>query len=528
MLFRIVHLCATGILFGLTLDPVASQTYNQSKDLLSQLLSGYDKDVRPLHNQSLTLNVGMSMDIRSLESVNEMDQTIAVRTYLRFNWKDELLTWQPQDYGNIEIINPGLDKAWLPPFNLAGQISENQALVDTSLVTPLRVVYDGTVTWFPNVRLIQTCNLDMTYFPNDEHNCTFEVYVLMYSTKQVLVQLNDLKPGLGTFVENGEWRLLSTSWVSLTYGVSNETFQVINMSLRIKRRPRFFLMNLLFPTLALSFLNILVFVLPADSGEKVGYSITVLLSVMFMMSVTTDSMPASSQLPLITQFMAVLVAISVFSVVATVISLFVHHKIDREKKEETKALSILHNWKSKLGKKLVKPLSPKQVHPSQSDSHRGGQESKTDIGTKELLRPTSVVPSKTYLNTSSVDAGVTQGPTPDVKSSVICDIDKEYRLNSAKGGFTESTYTSPRETATKGSGIGGLASLWYRGRRGVNSDLTPRSEKDPLKTDIKPKSKKNGDDFLTLVQVYLDLILFWLFLVTWIAVTVGFSVAIFK
>ncbi|GFR94775.1 hypothetical protein ElyMa_002676000 [Elysia marginata] len=59
------------------------------------------------------------------------------------------------------------------------------------------------------------------------------------------------------------------------------------------------------------------------------------------MGVTTENMPASSQLPLITQFLAIMVAISVLSVLATVVSLVIHHKQQAEQRKETKSLSIL-------------------------------------------------------------------------------------------------------------------------------------------------------------------------------------------
>ena len=42
----------------------------------------------------------------------------------------------------------------------------------------------------------------------------------------------------------------------------------------IQRHPGYFVINLLFPTCAMSFLNILVFILPADSGEKVTRFLT--------------------------------------------------------------------------------------------------------------------------------------------------------------------------------------------------------------------------------------------------------------
>ncbi|GFO45057.1 hypothetical protein PoB_007156200 [Plakobranchus ocellatus] len=484
---------------------VTAQTYNQSAELLTNLFNGYDRDIRPLQNQSGTVNV------------NEKDQTISVRTALLLSWMDELLTWTPQDYGNLEVINPGVDRTWLPPLNLAGQINDIQALVDTSIVTPIRVRYSGSVAWFTNVRLVQTCKMDMTYFPNDEHICLFEIYTLMYTTDQVNLILASSGPGLSSFVENGEWELKAASWATSTYNVNTDVYQVINMSLTIKRRPRFFLLNLLFPTLALSFLNILVFVLPADSGEKVGYSITVLLSVMLIMGVTTDSMPASSQLPLITQFLASLVAVSVLSVVATVIALFVHHKVEEESKEQVKTMSILSVWKEKIARKFFKPSTPQQVYPIEPQRETNHSNDKT-------CRPSTRGSCKT--------AGIvlSNGPTAqDSDTSTEVAIDKETmaKTESGNGQKCQNNFLPAQEVRPK-SGVGGL---WFRGKTGLNDEKNTLSNKSDKAKDsdnaCTVNNKGKTSTFLTLMLVNLDLIFFWVFLITWLMVTMGFSIAIF-
>ena len=69
MLSRLLGFLALGFLSSFA--PVTSQSYNQSLDLLTKLFTGYDKDLRPLLNQSLTLNVNMMMDVRAIESVRK-------------------------------------------------------------------------------------------------------------------------------------------------------------------------------------------------------------------------------------------------------------------------------------------------------------------------------------------------------------------------------------------------------------------------------------------------------------------------
>ena len=72
----------------------------------------------------------------------------------------------------------------------------------------------------------------------------------------------------------------------------------------------------------MSFVNSMVFVLPADSGERVGYAITCLLSLSVYMTYASDNLPRSSRtLPIITVVLISYIIISAFISVGTVIGL---------------------------------------------------------------------------------------------------------------------------------------------------------------------------------------------------------------
>jgi hypothetical protein len=55
--------------------------------------------------------------------------------------------------------------------------------------------------------------------------------------------------------------------------------QFLYFHIAIKRRATFALLNLILPIFTMGILNLFVFLLPAESGERVGYAITVLLSI---------------------------------------------------------------------------------------------------------------------------------------------------------------------------------------------------------------------------------------------------------
>ena len=65
-------------------------------------------------------------------------------------------------------------------------------------------------------------------------------------------------------------------------------------TLFLRRRTLYFIFNLVFPCILISFMCILGFTLPPDSGEKIGLEITTLLSIMMFSQLITTIVPDSS------------------------------------------------------------------------------------------------------------------------------------------------------------------------------------------------------------------------------------------
>ena len=72
-------------------------------------------------------------------------------------------------------------------------------------------------------------------------------------------------------------------------------YSVIDFTITIKRNPSHYISSTILPVLATSVLSILVFILPVETGEKVGYTLTVLLAEPVLLTLVQSSMPSSSE-----------------------------------------------------------------------------------------------------------------------------------------------------------------------------------------------------------------------------------------
>ena len=97
------------------------------------------------------------------------------------------------------------------------------------------------------------------------------------------------------------------------------------LTITLNRRYAFFILNLFSPVLVIAFLNAVVFLLPAESGERVGYAITCLLALSVYMTYASDNLPVSSKpISILTVVLLLYIIISAAMCLEVIIGLKFH------------------------------------------------------------------------------------------------------------------------------------------------------------------------------------------------------------
>nr|XP_040044938.1 cholinergic receptor, nicotinic, alpha 11 isoform X3 [Gasterosteus aculeatus aculeatus] len=173
---------------------------------------------------------------------------------------------------------------------------------------------------------MSTCNVDVRWFPFDIQKCELKFGSWTYDGWLLDLQMEDAD--ISGYMPNGEWDLIGVpgSRNEAYYDCCKEPYQDVKFIVTIRRRTLYYALNLLIPCVLLSSMTLLIFVLPADSGEKISLGITVLLSLTVFMLLVAEIMPATSDsVPLIGQYFASIMIIVGMSVIATVVVLQYHH-----------------------------------------------------------------------------------------------------------------------------------------------------------------------------------------------------------
>ena len=75
------------------------------------------------------------------------------------------------------------------------------------------------------------------------------------------------------------------------YTCCDEPYLDITFNITMRRKTLFYTVNLIIPCMGISFLTVLVFYLPSDSGEKVSLSINILLSLTVFFLLLAEIIP---------------------------------------------------------------------------------------------------------------------------------------------------------------------------------------------------------------------------------------------
>ena len=193
-------------------------------------------------------------------------------------------------------------------FNDVFPLSHHSADVSSyksSISTNVIVTNDGNVTWLSMVIFRSSCAIDVKYFPFDEQNCTLLFASWTYDGFQVnLMKVGD-DGDISNYIPNSEWTLvkLHAERSVVYYSCCAEPYPDVTYVIQMRRKPLFYVFNMILPCLLITMVALLGFYIPSDSGEKVTMGITTLLSMTVFLMLVAESMPPTSDvLPLIGEY----------------------------------------------------------------------------------------------------------------------------------------------------------------------------------------------------------------------------------
>lgn len=295
-------------------------TSDDVKRFLEDKTPNYNKGIRPIVNQSATMYVDIAFNLVAIQEFDEVKQTMSLTGFFVASWNDEFMQWDPVQYGGMTYVTLETEQFWKPNIVLGNSAGKIEKLTENWNV--INFIYNGTTNFLFADAFSVACNVDITYYPWDKQTCGLYVSVLPYATLEIFL-VNTNKKLLSTyFTENGAWTFVDSDVKYL-----DETKTTLNFSITIERKPLFLAINVILPIVFMSFLNAIVFFIPAESGERISYNITVFLSIAVFLTLVSDNLPKTSDpMALFSFYILSILVISICIIFATNWSLHIYFR----------------------------------------------------------------------------------------------------------------------------------------------------------------------------------------------------------
>nr|BBE49554.1 nicotinic acetylcholine receptor alpha1 subunit [Nilaparvata lugens] len=324
-----------GVCVVLSCMPFAADANPEAKRLYDDLLSNYNRLIRPVGNNSDRLTVKMGLRLSQLIDVNLKNQIMTTNVWVEQEWNDYKLKWNPDEYGGVDTLHVPSEHIWLPDIVLYNNADGNY---EVTIMTKAILHHTGKVVWKPPAIYKSFCEIDVEYFPFDEQTCFMKFGSWTYDGYHVDLRHMSQSPDSDTidvgidlqdYYLSVEWDIMRVPAVrnEKFYSCCEEPYPDIIFNITLRRKTLFYTVNLIIPCVGISFLSVLVFYLPSDSGEKVSLCISILLSLtVFFLLLAEIIPPTSLTVPLLGKYLLFTMVLVTLSVVVTIAVLNVNFR----------------------------------------------------------------------------------------------------------------------------------------------------------------------------------------------------------
>ncbi|XP_071523734.1 acetylcholine receptor subunit alpha-like [Panulirus ornatus] len=290
--------------------------------LYEDTMKGYNSRARPVTDPTHNTTVLIALSVNYI-SMDDVRQELSVTGWSIMSWMDEHLHWEPKNYVNINRLHFDDDDIWMPDITVFN--SAEGSNVHPFGAVPVLVISNGQTYWFPPTHMIIKCDLDLTLWPSDQHECVIRMGSWAHHGEQIDIQVMPMNDTDGVmmdnFEENSQWELVKVAATrTVTSLEDHDPYVEINFTFIVKRQARAHAIYITHSTLAILMVVLASYALPLDSffSRLIMhlFAMGVLIGCYFMLFA---SLPANGgPIPLVVRYYAGTLILTTISLLATI------------------------------------------------------------------------------------------------------------------------------------------------------------------------------------------------------------------
>ncbi|XP_063729227.1 acetylcholine receptor subunit beta-like 2 [Symsagittifera roscoffensis] len=247
----------------------------------------------------------------------------------------------------------------------------------------------GKVLW--QIPLLKTtrCNMDVRYFPYDIQTCYLDL-----SSWRMLgseINLEFMEDYSGEAAEevakfrHPEWNLIYVDKIREVQGWEGYEVPILKFKYAFHRQSKYFEYTMVYPTVLICLMAFISFNLPNDCGEKIGFSITILLALVLNLCLIGGYIPhASVNFPIMAEFFFGGICAVSASVVQSVMILLMYHSSEKPKEPSKLMRKVILGWLAKVTFTSLKGLENDHMLEDDNSSEQEKSSTKEENDTKKI------------------------------------------------------------------------------------------------------------------------------------------------
>ncbi|XP_078575419.1 ligand-gated ion channel 4-like isoform X2 [Branchiostoma floridae x Branchiostoma japonicum] len=274
------------------------------QDALLTNYSTHGAGALPVADPTAAVNLLFGVAIHQILELRGSEQTLVTRLWLRMSWQDDFLQWNPEKHGGIKTLALPVKKVWTPDIFLYNNVHGDAG--GLLKVADVVVDSDGNVTWLQPGIFRSACDMDVSLFPFDEQTCELHFGSWVHPTSRI--NITPGKVDTSEYQENEQFMLAKSEIHgevrTFNGNNGNVSYSLVKVLIHLKRRCDYYKFNMIQPWAILMALNIAAFYIPTDCGERLGFTITILLSLILFQEVVAQQLPhTSTTTPLLCKYL---------------------------------------------------------------------------------------------------------------------------------------------------------------------------------------------------------------------------------
>lgn len=126
-------------------------------------------------------------------------------------------------------------------------------------------------------------------------------------------------------MSNGQWQIIGVKVLRHDNYFSSLPFPEVHFVIHVKRKPLFYVTNIILLSLLLAVLVVTMCKLPPESGEKISMGVALLLSFSMFILMINNYIPETSAVPLIVAYIILFMSLTALAIMESVLVLYCFH-----------------------------------------------------------------------------------------------------------------------------------------------------------------------------------------------------------